>query len=55
MEKKIQTTIVDWGYIGIMENQMETIPGFWVLGFVMKVQCLRFSVWACLLGSQAWL
>ena len=24
MEKKMETTIVYWGYIGIMENKMET-------------------------------
>ena len=24
MEKKMETTIVHWGYIGIMENKMET-------------------------------
>ena len=24
MEKKMKTTIVDWGYMGIMEKNMET-------------------------------
>ena len=24
MEKKMETTIVYWGYVGIMENKMET-------------------------------
>ena len=24
MEKKMETTIVYWGYMGIMENKMET-------------------------------
>ena len=35
MEKKMETTIVFWGYIGIVENKMETTilcMGF--IGFV---------------------
>ena len=24
MEKKMETTVVYWGYMGIMENKMET-------------------------------
>ena len=27
MEEKIETTIVYWGYIGIMEKKMETLGG----------------------------
>ena len=34
MEKKMETTIVHWGNIGIMENKMETtIMGF--IGYMM--------------------
>ena len=32
MEKKMETTIVYWGYIGIMEKKMETC--IWGLGFI---------------------
>ena len=28
MEKKMETTIVHWGYIGIMEKKMETTQNF---------------------------
>ena len=40
MEKKMETTIVYWGYIGIMEKRMEaTIVyyGFWARGFLAQV------------------
>ena len=33
MEKKLEATIVCWGYVGIMEQRMETTIGFEVLGF----------------------
>ena len=29
MEKKMETTIVYWGYLGIMENRMETTIVYW--------------------------
>ena len=29
MEKKMETTIVLWGYIGIMENKMEATIAYW--------------------------
>ena len=29
MEKKMETTIVYWGYIGIMEKKMETTIVYW--------------------------
>ena len=32
MEKKMETTIVYWGFVGIMENQMETTIVYW--GFI---------------------
>ena len=28
MEKEMETTIVYWGYIGIMEKKMETTKGY---------------------------
>ena len=31
MEKKLETTIVYWGYIGIMEKKMDTIV-YWGIG-----------------------
>ena len=31
MEKKVETTIVSWGYIGIMEKKMETTIVNWGL------------------------
>ena len=37
MEKKMETTIVYWGYIGIMEKKMEiTILGY--IGFFLHNQ-----------------
>ena len=29
MENEMETTIVYWGYIGIMENEMETTIVYW--------------------------
>ena len=29
MEKRMETTIVYWGYIGIMEKKMETTIVYW--------------------------
>ena len=29
MEKKMETTIIYWGYIGIMEKKMETTIIYW--------------------------
>ena len=29
MEKKMETTIVYWGYVGIMEKKMETNIVYW--------------------------
>ena len=29
MEKKLETTIVYWGYIGVMEKKMETTIVYW--------------------------
>ena len=29
MEKKMETTIIYWGYIGIMENKMEATIVYW--------------------------
>ena len=31
MEKKMETTIVYWGYMGIMEKKMETTIVYWGL------------------------
>ena len=41
MEKKLEATIVCWGYIGIMEQRMEAAKGFGVLGF----EGLGLRVW----------
>ena len=37
MEKKMETTIVYWGYIGIMEKKMETTIVYW--GYIFIQQC----------------
>ena len=39
MEKKMETTIVYWGYEGIMEKEMEApiYIGFWILRLRFRV------------------
>ena len=36
MEKKMETTIVYWGYVGIMEKKMETTIVYW--GYVVIME-----------------
>ena len=44
MEKKMETTIVYWGYIGIMENKMETtIMGY--TGFRVYPRSRPSPIW----------
>ena len=37
MEQKMETTIVDWGYIGIVEKKMETV------NCQEQITCFRFK------------
>ena len=43
MEKKMETTIVYWGYIdiGIMENKMETAVTYWGSTYIAEMSMLK--------------
>ena len=42
MEKKMETTIIDWRYIGIMEYKMETgVPIQDLIGIVLSIAQAR--------------
>ena len=44
----METTVVYWGYIGIMEKKMETTIVHW--GYVGFRECLGFRVYKSLLS-----
>ena len=46
MEKKMETTIVYWGYIGIMEKKMETTIVYWgYIGIMEKKMETTIVYW----------
>ena len=63
MEKKMETTIVYWGYIGIMEKKMEATIVYWgYIGLMEKememtgiigVKKMETTIIACSLGCWA--
>ena len=43
MEKEMETTIVYWGYIGIMEEEMETTIAYWGYMGIMEKKILHYN------------
>ena len=41
MEKKMETTIVYWGFVGIMEKKMETTRGYIGVIWGLCRDCIR--------------
>ena len=51
----METTIVYWGYIGIMENNMKTTIVCWgYAGIMEKKMENTFDVTECLCGATMW-
>ena len=59
MAKKMETTIVHWGYIGIMENIMETtivyLDSFRILTLKAKPLCRCHRLFSSSVATQAWI
>ena len=43
MEKKMETTIVYWGYIGILEKKMEATIVYYDLGFLSSLPTSSYA------------
>ena len=50
MEKKIEATMVHWGYIGIMEKNMETTVVYWVYMGIMEKKMESTIIYGLYIG-----